>query len=318
MKQNRLSLCVIALLVLVPVAAAAQDPSFSTGPATVIVDGLIDCGRGTRVSAVGQITSDDGQLRTVPAETQYQSAPHAPDLFNACAGVEPGSVSDIDLASVDTFDAGGTEAFSAYIFADNYFELYVNGQLVAVDPVPFTPFNSNIVKFTAQRPVTIAVMGVDWEENLGLGSEAGRGSGYYPGDAGIVMRIEDASGDVVSITDETWRAQTFYVSPLQDRSCLVVEDKIRDSSACSTASADDGSTFSAAFWDVPEDWMTPTFDDTGWPNAATYSNDTVGVNNKPGYTNFTDIFDAEDRDASFIWSSNLVLDNLVLLRTIIE
>jgi hypothetical protein len=64
--------------------------------------------------------------------------------------------------------------------------------------------------------------------------------------------------------------------------------------------------------------MAADFDDSSWPAAATYSNDTVGVDNKPGYTNFTDVFDAPDSDAQFIWSSNLVLDNLVLLRKIIE
>jgi len=64
--------------------------------------------------------------------------------------------------------------------------------------------------------------------------------------------------------------------------------------------------------------MQPDFDDSAWPAAVTYTNDTVGVNNKPAYTNFTDVFDTPDADASFIWSSNLVLDNLVLLRTTIE
>ncbi|MEY3842671.1 MAG: hypothetical protein RIR80_242, partial [Bacteroidota bacterium] len=45
-----------------------------------------------------------------------------------------------------------------------------------------------------------------------------------------------------------------------------------------------------------------------------YSNTTVGVNNKPAYTNFTDIFDNSSNDAQFIWSSNLILDNQVIVR----
>lgn len=44
-------------------------------------------------------------------------------------------------------DAGGIEEFTTDIFADNYFELYVNGQLIAIDPVPFTKFNANLVRF---------------------------------------------------------------------------------------------------------------------------------------------------------------------------
>ena len=56
-------------------------------------------------------------------------------------------------------DAGGEETFAAYIFADNYFELYVNGKLLGVDAIPFTPFNSSVVRFKANRPFTIAVNG---------------------------------------------------------------------------------------------------------------------------------------------------------------
>ena len=298
--------------------AQAQEVSFSTGSAVETNAGLIDCGGRTRVSAVGEIVSEDGIKRTVPAETRFLTAPKAADLYNACDGEVPESLALVDIDSIASIDAGGKEEFVAYIFADNYFEFFVAGNLIAVDPVPFTPFNSNIIKFTADRPVSLAVMGVDWEENLALGSEKGRGSAYSPGDACIVMYIQNAEGETVAITDSSWRAQTFYTSPIKDRSCLVINGQTRDSSACDTSSASDGSDFSAAFWDIPENWMQPDFDDTQWPKAVTYTNETVGVNNKPGYTNFTNVFDASDMDASFIWSSNLILDNLVLLRSTIE
>lgn len=312
------SFATLGLCGLMTLPVLAQDASFSTGPATVINEGLIDCGSGTRISAVGEIQSEDGVLRIVPAETHYDTALHAADLYNACAGFTPASVSDVDIAGLDVIDAGGSEEFTAYIFGDNYFELYVNGQLIAVDAVPFTPFNASVVKFTADRPVSLAIMGVDWEENLGLGSEAGRGAAYYPGDAGIVIQVQDATGNTAAITDDSWRAQTFYTGPIADRSCLVVDGLTRDSSACSTAAVSDGTGFSGAHWNIPEGWMLPDFDDSVWPQAVTFSNDTVGIKNKPSYTNFTDIFDAPDADAQFIWSSNLVLDNLVLLRSQID
>ncbi|MEM5585828.1 hypothetical protein WNZ15_25450 [Roseibium sp. AS2] len=168
MKLTCLTLVVATTLGAAPVLA--QEVHFSTGPAKTVIAGLIDCGQGSRPSAVGEIVSDDGTLRTVPAATQYQTAPHAPDLYNACAGVEPDTLGDVNLDAIETFDTGGSEAFTAYVFGDNYFELYVNGRLIAVDSVPFTPFNASVVKFTADRPLTIAVMGVDWEENLALGS----------------------------------------------------------------------------------------------------------------------------------------------------
>ncbi len=316
--MNRRISGLFALGCIAAAPALAQEVSFSTGPATTVIEGLIDCGRRSRPSDVGEIPSEDGRTRIVPAETHFQTAPKAPDLYNACAGFEPASLEEIDLDALEVFDTGGSEEFTAFVFADNYFELYVNGTLLAVDAVPFTPFNSSVIRFTADRPVTLAILGVDWEENLALGSEAGRGSPYSPGDAGIVMQIRDAEGETVAITDASWRAQTFYTSPLQDRSCLVAEGQTRDSSACSTAAASDGTGFSAAFWDIPEGWMLPGFDDSAWPAAVTFTNATVGVNNKPAYTNFTEIFDAPEADAQFIWSSNLLLDNLVLLRKTID
>lgn len=309
---------VFVLCGVVPTVVAADAASFSVGAADTVIESLIDCGRGSRVSGVGTITAEDGTVWTVPAETNFATGPKAADLFNECGGVELSSLEALDLGTVPVADAGGSEEFTAYIFADNYFELYVNGTLVAIDPVVFTPFNSNVVRFKADRPVTLAIMGVDWEENLGLGSEAGRGASYHPGDAGIVANIQDASGEVVKLTDDTWKAQTFYTAPLVDRSCLVEIENNRDSSACSTKGSNDGSGYSAAHWPVPAGWETQGFDDSDWPDAVVFDNDTVGVDNKKSYTNFTSVFDTKGADAQFIWSSNLVLDNLVLLRTTIE
>ncbi len=298
--------------------ALAQEAVFTQGPATVTNAGLIDCGRGSRVSAVGEIASEDGTVWTVPAANHFETASKAADLMNQCGGDELSSLSQLDLQSVPVMDAGGSEEFVAYIFADNYFELYVNGELLAVDPVPFTPFNSNVVRFKADRPLTIAVQMVDWEEHLGLGSEDNQGKAFHAGDGGFVAHFQDANGKTVSITDENWRAQTFYIAPLKDQSCLVVDGLKRDSSACDETGVDDATGFSAAHWALPEDWMQPSFDDSIWPAATTFTNDTVGVDNKNAFTNFKDVFDTEGADAEFIWSSNLVLDNLVLLRTVVK
>ena len=103
-----------------------------------------------------------------------------------------------------------------------------------------------MIRFKARRPVTLAFMAVDWEENLGLGSERNRGQSHFPGDAGIVAVVQDAAGKTVSLTDASWRAQTFYVAPLADRACLVENGALRDSSACSTRGSNDGSGDAAA------------------------------------------------------------------------
>lgn len=298
----------------VATTATAQTPSFSNGPATVTEPSLFECGRRSRVSPVGTATSEDGKAWTVPAETHFKTAPKAADLYNDCSGVRFKRSADLDLSTVPLLDAGGDEEFVAYVFADNYFELYVNGQLLAVDPVPFTPFNSNVVRFKATRPITIAVKMVDWEENSGQGSESNRGSAYHPGDGGLVTHIQTPTGKTVAITDQSWRAQTFYTGPLKDRACLKLDGVKRLTSACDTGGVDDASGLSMAHWPVPSGWSEPGFDDSQWPAAVTFSNETVGVNNKKAYMNFQDLFDAPQADAQFIWSSNLVLDNLVLIR----
>lgn len=305
-------------IALIASLAFAQQPSFTKGPAKEIDAGLFDCGSNDRVSAVGTITSEDGKIWTVPAETSFKTATKAADLYNECAGITPDSLSDVDLFAVPVLNAGGSEEFIAYIFGDNYFELHVNGKLLAVDAIPFTPFNSSIVRFKADRPVTIAMKLVDWEENLGLGSEKGRGSAFHPGDGGLVMHIQDINGKTIAITDSSWRAQTFYIGPLKDLSCLKIQETIRDSSSCDMSGSNDGSSYSAAHWPLPDDWTAANFDDATWPAAVTYTNETVGIRNKLAYTNFLDIFDALEADAQFIWSSNLILDNLVLIRRTIN
>ncbi|MEG3657674.1 hypothetical protein V5097_09705 [Arenibacter palladensis] len=42
------------------------------------------------------------------------------------------------------------------------------------------------------------------------------------------------------------------------------------------------------------------------------------MNNKASYTNFTEVFDDSAYDANFIWSTNFILDNLVLVRYTVD
>jgi hypothetical protein len=316
---------ITACLIATSIPAFAEPPSFTTGRATMTNPGLFTCdpslgqkGPKARVSAVGKITSDDGKEWIVPAKTQFSTTPKAPDLHNICNGVTPRSIAEVDISAIPVLQANGEEEFIAYIFGDNYFELYVNGKLLAVDAVPFTPFNSSIVRFKAKRPVTLAVKMVDWEENLGLGSEKNSGSNFHPGDGGLVMHVKDADGKTVALNDGSWRAQVYYISPLNNRTCLKISGTLRDSSDCKMVGAANGTRFSAAHWPIPNGWEQANFDATAWPLATTFSNETVGVRGKSSYTNFSNVFDTPGADAQFIWSSNLILDNVVLLRKTFE
>lgn len=290
-----------------------QDPStytgtgsLSQGRAETVIEGLVDCGEKARPSGVGEVTDLAGTKWTVPSDTAFADGPKASDLFRECGGETLGSLSELNLDDVPVIevDADG-EVITGYIFADNYFELYVNGTLVGIDPVPFTPFNSNVVQFKAKKPYIMVVKLVDWEENLGLGSEDNRGAAYHPGDGGFIASFSDGTK-----TDASWLAQTFYTAPVYDLSCLTENGSTRASADCSAVGTDDGAEGYAAHWALPEAWSALEAA-PDWPVATVYSEETIGVDNKKAYTNFREVFGGGG--AEFIWSTNVVLDNEVLL-----
>ena len=296
--------------------------SITQGIATTITEDIYTCDRG-RKTDVGEISSTDGKTWIVPAKTHYlnNDFPFATDLHNSCEGLNYATaeeaLANFDAANTITIDNDG-ETYTAYIFADNYFEMYVNGEPVGKDKVPFTQFNSSVVKFKVKKPFTIAMKLVDWEEHLGVGCEENRGKSFHAGDGGLVAVIKDAQNNIVSSTNDTWKAQTFYTAPIEDLSCVSEEGNYRYSKNCSTEGGQDGANFYALHWETPTDWMATDFDDSNWPNATTFTNKTIGVDNKPAYTNFTSIFDDPEQDAKFIWSTNVILDNEVLVRYTVE
>jgi hypothetical protein len=292
--------------------------SITQGFAKITEEHIYKC-EGGRKTDVGIITSFDGKQWTVPASTNFsnQNFPAASDMYNSCNGNTYSDVqeaiSKLDGSNIIEIDQDGT-LFTAYFFADNYFEMYINGIPVGKDMVPFTPFNSSIVRFTVMKPYTIAMKLVDWEENLGLGSENSRGNAFHAGDGGMVAVIKDMDNNTIAITDENWKAQTFYTAPIKDLSCVTETGLIRASKNCDETDSNEGTSYFGLHWEIPNNWEKEIFDDSNWPNATTYTNNTIGVDNKKSYTNFMDIFDNPTNDAKFIWSSNVVLDNEVIVR----
>ncbi len=53
------------------------------------------------------------------------------------------------------------DTIKANIYADNSFQLYINGELVAVDSISFVPHNVISVDILPKYPMTIAAMGID-------------------------------------------------------------------------------------------------------------------------------------------------------------
>jgi len=309
----------------------AADPTppkrmVTQGTATrVIAQNLTKCAHTTpkmnvRVAAVGEITATDGTVITMPAPTALQKGlgPLSHDLYNECNQVTPANSAAVstDRVPVIEVDPDG-EVITGFIVADNYYEMYVNGKLVSVDNTPYTPFNSSIVKFKVKRPYTLAFLVVDWDEHLGTGTEVfpvpvtPKTMKYYPGDGGLIAKFSDGT-----ITDGSWKAQTFYIAPHMDPKEVVERGHVHDTPniggrthpfarrpACEDKCY-------AVHYPVPANWQSPRFNDRYWPRAWEFTDQEIGVNNLPAYTRYPELFSG----ARWIWSQNLVLDNVVIAR----
>ena len=292
----------------------AQPPSDGSSDEGMLTQGLATetfaCGNlPTRCSGTarrffearcGIVVADDGtrvQVPTVPA-----TGPDPTDLYNDCTGTghNPSYLDELELVSIDPTG----EEVVGYVFGDNYYELYVNGSIVARDPVGFVPFNSGVVSFRAERPLTYAVKLVDWGTHLGVGMEY---DSWNVGDGGFVASFGDGT-----TTGASWKCRAYYISPLEDASCVQPGP---DSSACPErppCAASSPTSCMALHYPVPEDWADPDFDDSAWPTASTYP--ASAVTNQRAYTDYL----AEFGNADFIWSKNLDQDNLVLCRVTVE
>jgi hypothetical protein len=61
---------------------------------------------------------------------------------------------------------------------------------------------------------------------------------------------------------------------------------------------------------IPANWASPRFNDAYWPRAYEYTDTDIGVTNLPAYTRYPELFEG----ARWIWSLNLVFDNLTIMR----
>ena len=188
--------------------------------------------------------------------------------------------------------------FTAEVWADNWFSLYINGKLVGQDSVAITTeksFNSDRITFTASYPFTIAMVTKDFKQN-DTGLEYIGTDRQQMGDGGFVAQFTDTStGKVVAITNSSWRGLVVHQAPL-NKSCE--KSKTPDTECTSRISAE------------PAGWSESAFNDASWPSASTYSKEQVGV--KDGYNNIS-----WSSNAQIIWTSDLEIDNTILWRYVV-
>ena len=190
-------------------------------------------------------------------------------------------------------------SFQAEVWADNWFSLYINGKKVGEDSVPITTersFNSEKIKFSATYPFTIGVIAKDFTENASGLEYIGKPNQQI-GDGGFVLQIRDLqSGNVIAATSSDWKVFTVNKAPLNPE-CDTSSNPLLDCKYQNTA--------------IPSTWAATTYKDTTWKSATTFTQEEVGV--KEGYFDIT-----WDSSAKLVWSSDLKLDNIILLRKIVK
>jgi hypothetical protein len=167
------------------------------------------------------------------------------------------------------------DTIRANVYADNTFELYINGELVAVDSIRFIPHNVISMDILPAYPMTIAVMAKD-------NADAKTGMEYANtniGDAGFILKFSDGT-----VTNALWKAKSFFHGPIDGDT---KNPQVRTEP-------------------IPENWFAVDFDDSSWKNAKEYSEQEVD----PKQPYFENDFDG----AKFVWSDNIALDNTVIFR----
>lgn len=161
------------------------------------------------------------------------------------------------------------------VYADNTFTLYINGELVATDPIKFVPHNVVSVDYLPTYPMTIAVLAED-------NADPETGMEYADttiGDGGFILKFSDGT-----VTDGTWKARRFSWGPLNGD---IQRPRVRSNP-------------------LPKDWFEIGFDDDDWDEATVFTEDQVDPKQ---------VYHEHDFEgASFIWTDDLSLDNTVVFR----
>lgn len=167
------------------------------------------------------------------------------------------------------------DAVRANVYADNWFQLYINGELVAVDSIRFIPHNVISVDILPAYPMTIAVMAKD-------NADPRTGMEYANtniGDGGFILKFADGT-----VTNASWKAKSFSRGPIGRD---VKDPKVENE-------------------ELPANWFAVDFDDSAWANAKEYTEEEVDPKGP--------FFEHDFAGAKFIWADDLALDNTVLFR----
>ncbi len=188
------------------------------------------------------------------------------------------------------------------VYADNWFMLYVNGRLVAVDSIQFTPHNVVSVDFLPEYPMTIAVLAKDNAD-----PKTGLEYGASIGDGGFILKFADGT-----VTNASWKAKNYWRAPATHPTRPSDAPSSHLSRSARLHGPVNGDTTNPKVIQdpIPANWWAIDFDDSNWKNAKEYT--VQEVDPKQPY------FEHDFEGAKFIWTDDLALDNTVIFRTKVE
>ena len=198
-----------------------------------------------------------------------------------------------DTAS--TANAAATRTIKAQVWADNWFALYSGNTLIKEDSVPYMTeqsFNTESFTFNTTLPAQLSVIMKDYKEN-DTGLEYIGSRRQQMGDGGFIAQFVDAkTNEVLAVSNESWRCVVIHQAPL-NKSC--------DSSSTPEQ------TCKSKIDPEPNNWKSPSFDSSSWPNAFVHSSRTVRPHGDFSRYSW-------QPSAKFIWGADLEVDNTVLCR----
>ncbi|MDV6376062.1 hypothetical protein [Deinococcus arenicola] len=205
--------------------------------------------------------------------------------------------SDMQTSDMQTSDAQ-TITIRADIWADNWFALYVNGQLVKEDSVPITTersFNAESFTFQTTWPAQLAFVVKDFREN-DTGLEYIGTAQRQMGDSGLIAQFTNAqSGQVLAVTDSSASVLVTHHAPT-DSACAEQAQPVAGTAPCGLTVTPE-----------PAGWNLAAFDDSGWTAASVFT--AAQVSPREGYDKVM-----WNSAAQLIWGADLQKDNTVLVR----
>lgn len=213
---------------------------------------------------------------------------------------------------------------TALVYADNYFDFYVDGQLIKSDPLDFRPHNAVRFSFSVVSgvPRTYAIRAKDWTNPDGSGYEYTLTTSPQIGSGALRVLLSDGT-----VSSSLWKCYSTNFAPT-------------DASNAAGCSKTNLKVCNSTVLPEPTGWTLKSFDDSawksatvyteaqaGWGAAPTYQNGQCGnvvdpltrIDKSPNYITSTADECVSPRDqswssSSFIWGSDIDRDNTILCR----